>query len=117
MARIKLKYVHSYVDRHGVARFYFRRAGFKKIPLPGLPGSNEFMTEYQKAVGNAPRIEIGAGRVASGSIGAAIAGISHRRHLEPCPTAARRCAVAFSNSSVATTAASGWSLWSGGILP
>jgi integrase len=71
MARIKF---HSYVDRHGVARFYFRRAGVKKIPLPGLPGSNEFMTEYQKAVGNAPRIEIGAGRVASGSIGAAIAG-------------------------------------------
>jgi integrase len=74
MARIKLKYVHSYVDRHGVARFYFRRAGFKKMPLLGLPGSDEFMAGYQKALGNAPRIEIGAARVVSGSIDAAIAG-------------------------------------------
>ena len=24
------KYVHGFVDRHGRARFYFRRAGFKR---------------------------------------------------------------------------------------
>jgi len=30
------KFVHGFIDRHGRPRFYFRRAGFKKIPLPGL---------------------------------------------------------------------------------
>jgi hypothetical protein len=28
------KYVHPYIDRHGKPRFYFRRAGFKQVPLP-----------------------------------------------------------------------------------
>jgi hypothetical protein len=31
------RYVHGFIDRHGKARFYFRRAGFKKIALPGCP--------------------------------------------------------------------------------
>jgi len=31
------KYVHGFIDRHGKPRFYFRKAGFKKVPLPGLP--------------------------------------------------------------------------------
>jgi hypothetical protein len=30
------KYVQGFLDRHGRARFYFRRAGFKPVPLPGL---------------------------------------------------------------------------------
>ena len=34
--RMKLpSYVHAFIDRHGKPRFYFRRAGFKKTPLPG----------------------------------------------------------------------------------
>jgi hypothetical protein len=43
------KYVHGFIDRHGRPRFYFRRAGFKKMPLPGLPWSPEFMAAYQDA--------------------------------------------------------------------
>ena len=45
MSRIKLRYVHQFVDRNGKARFYFRRAGVHKT-LPGLPGSSEFMAAY-----------------------------------------------------------------------
>jgi hypothetical protein len=36
--RLKLpRFVHGFIDRHGKPRFYFRRAGFKKSPLPSLP--------------------------------------------------------------------------------
>ncbi len=41
------KYVHGFIDRHGKPRFYFRRAGFKKVPLPGLPWSSQFMEAYE----------------------------------------------------------------------
>lgn len=44
------RYVHGYVDRHGKARFYFRREGFKRMPLPGLPWSPEFMAAYDAAL-------------------------------------------------------------------
>jgi integrase len=47
MTRIHLRYVDRFVDRHGHARHYFRRPGGKRIPLPGLPGSKEFMTIYK----------------------------------------------------------------------
>ena len=37
--RLKLpRYVHAFTDRHGRARFYFRRAGFDRKPLRGLLG-------------------------------------------------------------------------------
>jgi integrase len=72
--RMKLPpYVHAFVDRHGKPRFYFRRAGFKKVPLPGLPWSPEFMAAYQATTDAAPRIEIGARRSAPGSVGSAVA--------------------------------------------
>src|SRR5690349_21703469 len=63
------RYVHGYVDRHGKARWYFRRAGFKKVALPGLPWSAEFMVAYESAL-TGQKIEIGAGRVKLGSMGA-----------------------------------------------
>lgn len=53
MARVKLKYVHSFKDRHSKVRHYFRRAGFKHVPLPGLPGSSGFMEAYQAALSGA----------------------------------------------------------------
>ena len=68
------KYIHGYVDRHGRARFYFRRAGHKKVPLPGLPWSPQFMTAYEAAVSEAPRVEIGAARIKPGTVAAAVAG-------------------------------------------
>jgi integrase len=61
------RFVHAFVDRHGKARYYFRRAGFKKVPLPGLPRSTEFMDAYTAALAGQP-LPIGQSRVAAGSI-------------------------------------------------
>jgi hypothetical protein len=66
-----LAYVKTYRDRHGKVRRYFRRPGFKPIPLPGLPGSAEFMQAYQAALeGGEPRIGIGALRTVAWSVNA-----------------------------------------------
>lgn len=55
MSKMRLAYVDHFTDRHGHARFYFRRPGGKRYPLPGLPGSAEFMAAYQAALdGTAP---------------------------------------------------------------
>ena len=73
--RMKLpSYVHAFVDRHGKPRFYFRRTGFKKTPLPGLPWSPDFMATYQAVLEGAPRIEVGRKRCNPGSVAAAVAG-------------------------------------------
>ena len=50
MARIKLRYVNEFIDRHGKPRYYFRRPGSRSVKLPGLPGSIEFMDAYQAAL-------------------------------------------------------------------
>jgi integrase len=47
MTMIKLEYVKEYCDRHGKVRRYLRRKGKPSIPLPGLPGSDEFMAAYR----------------------------------------------------------------------
>jgi integrase len=78
MSRIRLRYVHQWVDkRDGGAktRFYFRRPGVRRMPLPGLPGSAEFMEAYQAALAGqtAPRSPIGASRNKPGSVAALIA--------------------------------------------
>jgi hypothetical protein len=67
------KFVHGFIDRHGKPRFYFRRAGFRKVPLPGLPWSPEFMAAYQDAREGAPRVEVGAARSGPGTVAAAVA--------------------------------------------
>ncbi len=72
MTRIRLKYVHEFVDRHGKPRHYFRRTGFKQVRLPEPPGSQEFNEAYQSASEGAARIEIGATRSAGGSVGALV---------------------------------------------
>lgn len=53
MTRLRLQYIHEYIDRHGRVRRYVRKGG-KHIPLPGLPGSPEFMEAYQVALGVKP---------------------------------------------------------------
>jgi hypothetical protein len=67
MARIKLKYVNGYANRDRKSRrvrYYFRRRGSKAIPLPGLPGSEEFMAAYAAALAGLPEhLEIGASRM------------------------------------------------------
>src|SRR5215813_805328 len=50
MTRIRLPYVHEYRDRHGKLRRYVRRPGLRRVALPGLPGSREFMQAYQDAM-------------------------------------------------------------------
>jgi len=55
------------MDRHGKPRFYFRRRGFKKVSLPGLPWSPDFMAAYEAALAGQP-LEIGSARVKPGSI-------------------------------------------------
>jgi enterobacteria phage integrase len=47
MAKIEMDYVDQYLDRHGKMRRYFRRGGKRLGPLPGIPGSAEFMAAYQ----------------------------------------------------------------------
>src|SRR5262245_52358718 len=62
MTQIKLQYIKEYLDRHGKVRRYFRRPGCKEKPLPGIPGSDEFMAAYQAALAESTPLEIGAGR-------------------------------------------------------
>jgi integrase len=72
VTKIRLQFVQAFVDRHGKARFYFRR-GSTRIPLPGLPGSDTFMAGYQAAL-NATPTPVGASlRSKPGSVSAAIA--------------------------------------------
>src|SRR4051794_31911028 len=67
------KYTHGYVDQHGQPRFYLRRPGHAKIPLPGLPWSPEFMQAREKALsGDWAKVESGAKRTVAGTVNAAL---------------------------------------------
>lgn len=95
MTRLKLRHVHAFVDRHGRVRHYFRRRGAKQVPLPGLPGSAEFMAAYQAALAGmtAPAVEIGANRTKPGTVDAAVVGYYQRltfRELAPSTQRMRR---------------------------
>jgi integrase len=68
------KYVQGFIDRHGKPRWYFRRPGFKRVPLPGLPWSPEFMAAYETALAETPRMEIGASRTVAGTVNAVVIG-------------------------------------------
>jgi integrase len=54
MSRLRLKYVHSFVDHDGRPRHYFRRKGYKLTPLPGVFGSTEFMAAFRALNGGTP---------------------------------------------------------------
>jgi integrase len=88
MTRLRLQYVHRFRDRHGRMRHYFRRDGFPRVALPGLPGSAEFMTAYQAALAGAP-LPIGAARTQQGSLSALVVayyGSAEFRALSPIST-------------------------------
>ena len=92
MTRTLPKFVHGFVDRHGKPRYYFRRAGFKQIPLPGLPYSAEFVAAYQTALAGMPQ-EIGVSRTRVGSVNACLVGYYQSlafRALAPSTQAMRR---------------------------
>lgn len=64
------KYVHAYNDRHGKPRFYLRRKGCRRIPLPGLPWSPEFMAAYEQAMTGA--VSVITDRIKPGTIAALV---------------------------------------------
>ena len=73
MTKIRLAYIHEFRDRHGKVRRYVRLPGGRRIPLPGAPGTDEFMDAYRAALaGDPPRAEIGASRTKPGTVNAAI---------------------------------------------
>ena len=74
MTRFKLLYVNEYRDRHGKLRRYFRRPGCRAIPLPGLPGSIEFMAAYQAALAIVAPPPPSPRHVIAGSLAAVAAG-------------------------------------------
>jgi len=50
MATVRLKHVHRFRDRHGHVRHYLRLPGHRAVPLPGAPGSAEFLRAYHAAL-------------------------------------------------------------------
>jgi integrase len=75
MTRLRLQYIHEFLDRHGRLRRYVRLPNGKRFPLPGAPGAPEFMETYHAALaGEAPpeRKDIGASRTVAGTINAAV---------------------------------------------
>jgi integrase len=76
VTKLRLEFVQAFIDRHGRVRHYFRRRGFKRVPLPGRPGSEEFMAAYRAALAGetVEPIKIGVARTKPGSVDAAIAG-------------------------------------------
>jgi integrase len=75
MATIRLKHVNKFANKNRAdkrQRYYFRKRGMKAIPLPGLPGSEEFMQAYAMALATLPdaRKEIGEKRTVPGTIDA-----------------------------------------------
>jgi integrase len=73
MTRLRIAYIQSFRDKKTGAVFhYFRRAGFMRVRLPGLPGSTEFMAAYQAALGSRPEPIGVAKRSKPGSVSAAI---------------------------------------------
>jgi hypothetical protein len=71
MSRLPLKYVHAFRDRHGHLRHYFRK-GARRIPLPGLVGSEEFMTAYGTALTEGAPTTIGSDHTKPGTVGALV---------------------------------------------
>jgi hypothetical protein len=62
------KYVHGFIDRHGRARYYFRRKGYRRIKLDGLPWSPPFMAAYEEALAGQEAIQPGRGKIKYGTM-------------------------------------------------
>jgi integrase len=73
MAKLRLKHVNAYRDRHGRLRHYFRRPGSRGVPLPGYPGAAEFMTAYQAALASIAPPPASPLHVQAGSVAAVVA--------------------------------------------
>jgi hypothetical protein len=75
MATLRLRYVHSFVDRTGRVRYYFRHRG-QRWPLPGQPGTVEFSARYDELSRQFVASKPGRGKVAYApqTMGAVIVG-------------------------------------------
>jgi integrase len=62
------KGIQAFTDRHGKARYYLRRKGFRKVPLPGAPWSTEFMDAYVLALEGQAAVEPGKGKAKPGTM-------------------------------------------------
>jgi integrase len=73
MMRKAPKYTCGYIDSRGKPRWYFRRRGFKQIPLCGLPWSPEFMADLSAAMaGSTPATEVGSSQIIPGTVAALV---------------------------------------------
>jgi integrase len=89
----ELQHVNKFTDRHGKVRRYFRRPGQRAVPLPGEPGSVEFLTAYLAELQKIAPAEIGnATRSKAGTVSAAITGYYQSRQyfLEPLSEGTQR---------------------------
>jgi hypothetical protein len=51
MSSLRLRYIQQWIDRRNdQPRYYFRRPGFPRVPLPGSPFSAEFEAAYKEAM-------------------------------------------------------------------
>lgn len=60
------RYCQGFTDRHGRPRWYLRRPGHKRIALPGLHWSPQFMAAYESAMEGA--VSVGEARTQPGTI-------------------------------------------------
>src|SRR3954465_13150734 len=73
MTKIRLRFVQAFFA-HGKPYYYFRKPGCARVKLPGLPGSEAFMTAYRAALAAcAPPSDIGVKRSIPGSMAALVA--------------------------------------------
>ena len=94
MTKIRLPYIHEFIDRHGKVRRYVRRPGRKRVPLPGAPGTAEFNRAYEAALADeeVERPQIGAARTVLGTINPPARAVTLREAFERLPKISRDAA-------------------------
>jgi integrase len=71
MAKKRFPYVQEFLDKTGTVRYYFRRAGFPRVPLPAPFGGDDFKHAHDLAMAGAPKA-VGATRSPAGTMSALI---------------------------------------------
>jgi|GEM_PF-4985907 len=71
MARVTIKYLERFKDRHGNVRLYYRKVsdqGVKRVPLRGPEGSADFWQDYQDASNCIAKVTPGIKRSSPGTM-------------------------------------------------
>ena len=100
------KYTQAWVDGEGRPHHYFRRPGFPRVPLKGLPWSPQFMTDYEAAMQTQPLHDFGAKRTKPGSLMLLSSPITHHWSFVRWGRAPRKCAVPSWSASAVSMATS-----------